>query len=136
MLMKIAVSIHRTGVNASNGDSDKDIVIGTGRVGECGRSTIDSPEEIAVRTRINTDLDVADASKLDFFYRLFTPEMFCYNSWANKPVCSQARGHTKPALQEVNNRPYCAQQRVKVEKNESPRNLSLFSQHASTDMAL
>ena len=33
-----------------------------------------------VRTRINTDLDVADASKLDFFYWLFTPEMFCYNS--------------------------------------------------------
>ena len=113
--MKLAASIHRTEVNESNGDSDEDIAIGTGGVGERGRSTIDSPYEIAVRTRINTDLDVADASKLDFFYWLFTPEMFCYNSWANKPVCShEARGHTKPALQEVNNRPCCAQQRVKV----------------------
>ena len=76
MLMKLAVSIHRTGVNESNGDRDEDIAIRTGGVGECGRSTIDSPYEIAVRTRINTDLDVADASQLDFFYRLFTPEMF------------------------------------------------------------
>ena len=71
-------------------------------------------KKIAVRTGINADLDVADASKLDFFYWLFTPEMFCYDSWSNKPVCSrEARGHTKPALQEVNNRPCCAQQRVK-----------------------
>ena len=31
---------------------------------------------LTVRTRINTDFDVADASQLDFFYRLFTPEMF------------------------------------------------------------
>ena len=29
--------------------------------------------EITIRTRINTDLDVADASQLDFFYWLFTP---------------------------------------------------------------
>ena len=43
MLMKLAVSIHRTGVNESKGDSDEDIAIGTGGVGECGRSTIDSP---------------------------------------------------------------------------------------------
>ena len=78
--MKLAVSIHGTGENESNGDSDEDIAIGTGGVGERGRSTIDSPKEIAVRTRISTDLDVADASKLDFFYWLFTPEMFCYNS--------------------------------------------------------
>ena len=28
------------------------------------------------KNRINTDLDVADASQLDFFYWLFTPEMF------------------------------------------------------------
>ena len=74
--MKLAVSIHRTGVNESNGDSDEDIVIGMGGVGKRGRSTIDSPQEIAVRTRINTDLDVADTSQLDFFYWLFTPEMF------------------------------------------------------------
>ena len=60
--MKLAVSIHRTGVNESNGDRDEDIAIGTGGV--------------AVRTRINTDLDVADASQLDFFYWLLTPEMF------------------------------------------------------------
>ena len=33
-------------------------------------------KKIAVRTRINTDLDLADASQLDFFYRLFTPELF------------------------------------------------------------
>ena len=74
--MKLAVSIHRTGVNESNGDSYDDIAIGTGGVGECGRSTIDSPEQIAIRTRINTGLDAADASQLDFFYWLFTPEMF------------------------------------------------------------
>ena len=55
MLMKLAVSIHPTGVTDSNADWD---------------------EDIAVRTRINTDLVVADASQLDFFYRLFTPEMF------------------------------------------------------------
>ena len=42
MLMKLAVSIHRTGVNESNGDSDEDIAIGTGGVGERGQSTIDS----------------------------------------------------------------------------------------------
>ena len=65
-------------------------------------------------TRINTDLDVADASKLDFFYQLFTTEMFCYNSWANKSVCSRNDcSSTKPALQEVNKWPCCAQQRVK-----------------------
>ena len=29
-----------------------------------------------LRTRINTDLDAEDASQLDFFYQLFTPEMF------------------------------------------------------------
>ena len=65
-----------TGVNESNGDLDEDIAIGTGGVGERGRSTINSPQEIAVRTQINTDLDVADASQLDFFYQLFTPETF------------------------------------------------------------
>ena len=43
MLMKLAVSIHQTGVNESNGDWDKDIAIGTGGVGERSRSTIDSP---------------------------------------------------------------------------------------------
>ena len=32
--------------------------------------------EIMVRTKINTDLDIAGASQLDFFYRLFTPETF------------------------------------------------------------
>ena len=42
-LMKLSVSIHRTGVNESNGDSDEDIAIGTGGVGERSRSTIDSP---------------------------------------------------------------------------------------------
>ena len=47
-----------------------------GGVSECGRSTIDSPQEFAVRTIINTDLDIADASQLDFFHWLFTPEMF------------------------------------------------------------
>ena len=70
-LMKLAVSIHRTAVTDSNGDWDEDITIGMGGVGERGRSTIDSPEEIAVRTTINTDLDRADASQLDFFYQLF-----------------------------------------------------------------
>ena len=33
-------------------------------------------DRFTIRTRINTDLDVADANQLDFFYRLFTPEMF------------------------------------------------------------
>ena len=75
-LMKLTVSIHQAGVNESNSDSDEEIAIRTGGVGECGQSTIDSPQEITVRTRINTNLDVADASQLDFFYRLFTPEMF------------------------------------------------------------
>ena len=42
-LMKLAVSIHRTGVDESNGDRDEDIANGTGGVGERGRSTIDSP---------------------------------------------------------------------------------------------
>ena len=76
MLMMLEVSIHRTGVTDSNGDWDEDTAIGTGGVGERSRSTIDSPLEIAVRIRINTDLDVADASQLDFFYRLFLPETF------------------------------------------------------------
>ena len=43
MLMKSEESIHWTGVNESNGDSDKDTAIGTGGVGECGRLTIDLP---------------------------------------------------------------------------------------------
>ena len=73
-LMKLAVSVHWTGVLDSNGNWDEDITIGTDGVGKRGRSTIDSRKEIA--TRINTDLDVADAGRLDFFYRLFTPEMF------------------------------------------------------------
>ena len=103
--MRLAVFIHCTGVTNSNGDWDKDIAIVMGGIGERGRLT--------VRTRINTDLDIADASKLDFFYRLFTPEMFCYNSSANKTVCSRNDcSSTKPALQEVNKRPRCAQQRV------------------------
>ena len=55
--MKLAVSIHRTGVHESNGDWVEDIAIGMGGVSE---------------------------------------------------VC----GHTKPALQEVNNRPCCAQKRA------------------------
>ena len=58
------------------GDRDEDVAIRTGGVGERSQSTIDSQQEIAARTRINTDLDVADASLLDFFYRLFKPEMF------------------------------------------------------------
>ena len=87
--VNFATSIHQTRVTDSNGDWDEDIAIGMGGVGGRGRSTIDSPQEFAVRTRINADLDVADASQLDFFYRLFTPEMFCYNSWANEPVCSR-----------------------------------------------
>ena len=41
-LMKLAVSIHGTGVTDSNGDWDEGIAFGTGGVGECGRSTIDS----------------------------------------------------------------------------------------------
>ena len=62
---------------------------------------------------MNTDLDVADASKLDFFYWLFTPEMFCYNSLTNQTVCSHNdRSSTQPALQEVNKRPCRAQQRA------------------------
>ena len=45
---------------------------------------------------------------------------FCYNSWANKPVCSRNdRNSTKPALQEVNKWPCCAMQRVKKKKNKS-----------------
>ena len=101
--MKFAVSIHRTEVTDSNADWDEDIAIGTGGASERGRSTIDSPLKFTVRTRINTDLDVADASKLDLFDRLFTPEMFCYNSWTNEPVCSRNdRSSIKPALQEVN----------------------------------
>ena len=64
----------------------------------------------AVRTRVNTDFDVADAGKLGFFYRLLTPEMFCSNSCASKPVCSRNnRSSTKPALQEVNKQPSCVQ---------------------------
>ena len=111
--MKLAVSIHRTGVTDSNGDFDEDIAIGTGGVGECSRSMIDTPYEIAIRTKINTNLNIADAIQLDFFYWLFTPEMFCYNSWANEPVCSHNdRSSTKPALQEVNKQQCCIQQRV------------------------
>ena len=41
--MKLAVSMRRTGVTESNGDWDEDIAIGTGGVGERGRSTIDLP---------------------------------------------------------------------------------------------
>ena len=41
--MKLAVSIHWTGVNESNGDWDEDIAIGMGGVGECGRLKFDSP---------------------------------------------------------------------------------------------
>ena len=37
MSMKLAVSIHRTGVTDSNGDWDEDIVIRTGGVGERGQ---------------------------------------------------------------------------------------------------
>ena len=37
-LMKSAESIHWTGVTESNGDWDEDIAIGTGGVGEHGRS--------------------------------------------------------------------------------------------------
>ena len=72
-------------------------------------------KEFAVRTRINTDWDAADASQLNFFYWLFTPEMFCCKSLANDPVCFRNdRSSTKPTLQEVNKRPCCAQQRVNV----------------------
>ena len=66
--MRLAVFIHCTGVTNSNGDWDKDIAIVMGGIGERGRLT--------VRTRINTDLDIADASKLDFFYRLFNQRCF------------------------------------------------------------
>ena len=44
MLIKFVVSIHRTGVTDSHGDWDEDIAIGTGGVGERGRSTINSPK--------------------------------------------------------------------------------------------
>ena len=54
----------------------KTIVIGTGGVSEQGWSEISSPVEFTVRTGVNTDLDAADVSQLDFFYQLFTPEMF------------------------------------------------------------
>ena len=40
---EVRLSIHRTGINESNGDWDEDIVIGTGGVSGCFRSTIDSP---------------------------------------------------------------------------------------------
>ena len=40
------------------------------------RRTRPIDDRFTVRTRINTDFDVADASQLDFFYRLFTPEIF------------------------------------------------------------
>ena len=40
--MKLAVSVHRTGVTDSNGDWDEDIAIGTGGVSEHGQSMIDS----------------------------------------------------------------------------------------------
>ena len=107
------VSIHWTGVIDSNADWDEDITIRTGGAGERSRLTIDSPKEFTVRTRISTNLDVADASQLDFFYRLFTPKLFCYNSSANEPVClHNNHSSTKPALQEVNKQPCCAQQRV------------------------
>ena len=80
------------------------------------RRTRPVDNRFTVRTRINTDLDVADASKLDLFYRLFTSEMFCYNIWANEPVCSRNDlSSAKPALQEVNKQPCCAQQRVDIE---------------------
>ena len=45
-LMKLAVSIHRTGVTDSSGDWDElheDIAIGMGGLGGHGQSTIDSP---------------------------------------------------------------------------------------------
>ena len=42
ILMKLLVSIPQTGVTDSNGDWDEDITIGTGGVGERGRSTISS----------------------------------------------------------------------------------------------
>ena len=43
MLMKLAVSISRTGVTDSNGDWDEDIVIRMGGVGKRCRSMINSP---------------------------------------------------------------------------------------------
>ena len=42
-IMKLAVSIHRTGVTDSNGDWDEDIMIRIGGVSERCRSMIDSP---------------------------------------------------------------------------------------------
>ena len=74
--MKLAVSTHWTGVTDSSGDWDKDIAIETGGVGECGQLMVGSLLEIAATTRANKDLDAADASQLDFFHQLFTPEMF------------------------------------------------------------
>ena len=43
MLMKLVVSIHRTGVTDSTGDWDEDIAIGTGGVCEHGQSMNNSP---------------------------------------------------------------------------------------------
>ena len=86
--MKLAVSIHRTGVPDSNGDWDK-----ISRSEQVELVNADDRrlirKEFAVRTKINTESDVADASQLDFFYQLFTPVMFCYNTWANEPVGSR-----------------------------------------------
>ena len=75
-----------------------------------------------MRTRINTDLDVADSYLVGFLLLAVHTRDVCYNSWANEPVCSrEARSHTKPALQEVNSRPCCAQQRVKGAAAPGPR---------------
>ena len=107
------MSIHRTGVTDSNGNWNEDAMIGKGGVGQCGQSTINSPQEFAVRTRINTDMDIADASQSEFFYQLFTRDV-CYNNWANERVCWRKDcSYMKPALQEVNKRPCFTQQRVK-----------------------
>ena len=40
-----------------------------------GASERSQEDQLTVRTGVNTDLDTADASQLDFFYQLFT-EMF------------------------------------------------------------
>ena len=72
MLVKLAVSIHRTGVTDSSGDWDEDDRDRNG----WSQQTLPFDDQFTIRTGVNTDLDVVDASQFDFFYQLFTPEMF------------------------------------------------------------
>ena len=95
--MKFAVSIHSTGVTMSNGDWNKAIAVQQ-------VESANAADRFTVRNRINTDLDIADASQLGLLLLAVHTRDVCYNSWENEPVCLREDcSSTKPAPQEVNN---------------------------------